>query len=222
MVKMMMLQNSLASRTPLEYSRTSPLDARTGARARLAPTSTRRSPASPPLVYDLYGCVMRTGVAPSPSHGAVVGDAILLPDTSTAALANANAAAALAPRLTLPLRNPITAPLAHPPSAPFHASLAPRASSAAHDTLAYAPPSAPNSAAPLAMAPAALTKAGNERARYTAGASEPHAARAHPTTAPNAEDPATAAVKRAKQSPPSVEASASSAEDMVASRSRVE
>jgi hypothetical protein len=218
---MMMLQNSLASRAPLE-PRTSPLDARTGARAYLARKWTRRSPAPPPLVYDdLYGCVMRTGVAPSPSHGAVVGDAILLPDTSTAALANANAAAALAPRLTLPLRNPITAPLAHPPSAPFHASLAPRASSAAHDTLTYAPPSAPNSAAPLAMAPAALTKAGNERARYTAGASEPHAARAHPTTAPNAEEPATAAVKRAKQSAPSVEASASSA-DMAACRSRLE
>ena len=40
---------------------------------------------------------MRIGVAPSRSHGATVGETIFLPDTSTAALANANTAAALAP-----------------------------------------------------------------------------------------------------------------------------
>ena len=157
---------------------------------RLVPSRLRAS------LYDLYGCVMRIGVAPSRSHGATVGETIFLPDTSTAALANANTAAALAPRLALPRLNPITAPLAHPPSAPFHASRTPRTSSAAHVALAYAPPSAPNSAAPLAIAPAVFTSAGKDRARYTAGASEPHAARAHPTTAPNAEDPATAATTR--------------------------
>ena len=78
---------------------------------------------------------MRIGVAPSRSHGATVGETIFLPDTSTAALANANTAAALAPRLALPRLNPITAPLAHPPSAPFHASRTPRTSSAAHVAL---------------------------------------------------------------------------------------
>ena len=49
---------------------------------------------------------MRIGVAPSRSHGATVGETIFLPDTSTAALANANTAAALTPRLALPRLNP--------------------------------------------------------------------------------------------------------------------
>ena len=66
---------------------------------------------------------------------------------------------------------------------------------------------APNSAAPLASAPAVFATAGNERDRNTAGASAPHAARAHPTTAPNADDAHTALVNRSKHEPSSTASS---------------
>eukprot|EP00223_Ostreococcus_mediterraneus_P002356 CAMPEP_0179608882 /NCGR_PEP_ID=MMETSP0930-20121108/2691_1 /TAXON_ID=548131 ORGANISM="Ostreococcus mediterraneus, Strain clade-D-RCC1621" /NCGR_SAMPLE_ID=MMETSP0930 /ASSEMBLY_ACC=CAM_ASM_000580 /LENGTH=132 /DNA_ID=CAMNT_0021477407 /DNA_START=346 /DNA_END=744 /DNA_ORIENTATION=- len=128
---------------------------------------------------------MRAGVALSSNPLAVE---IERPVISYAMLTNANAAPALKPERADPLRSPSTCPAHAPPTAPFHASLFPLACSAAHDVDAYNAPIAPNSAAPLASAPAVFASAGHARARTTAGASAPHAARAVPTSAPNAAD----------------------------------
>ena len=144
----------------------------------------------------LYGYTILVGVAPSSNSSP---RPIFLPLASNAIDAAANAAPALAPRVVDPFLNPTTAPAANPPSAPFHASFAFRALSLAHAVVANAHPIAPNSAAPLPTAPIVLASAGALLARTIAGASEPpSAARAHPTTAPNADDVIVAAIARSK------------------------
>ena len=144
----------------------------------------------------LYGYTILVGVAPSSNSSP---RPIFLPLASNAIDAAANAAPALAPRVVDPFLIPTTAPAANPPSAPFHASFAFRALSLAHAVVANAHPIAPNSAAPLPTAPIVLASAGALLARTIAGASEPpSAARAHPTTAPNADDVIVAAIARSK------------------------
>lgn len=147
----------------------------------------------------LYGYTILDGVAPSSNSSP---RPIFLPLASNAIDAAANAAPALAPRLVDPFLNPTTAPAANPPSAPFHASFTFRALSLAHAVVANAHPIAPNSAAPLPTAPIVLASAGALLARTIAGASEPpSAARAHPTTAPNADDVIVAVIARSKHDP---------------------
>ena len=146
-----------------------------------------------------YGYTILDGVAPSSNSSP---RPIFLPLASNAIDAAANAAPALAPRLIDPFLNPTTAPAANPPSAPFHASFAFRALSLAHAVVANAHPIAPNNAAPLPTAPIVLASAGALLARTIAGASAPpSAARAHPTTAPNADDVIVAVIARSKHDP---------------------